>query len=429
MSESAPALDVRDIGKIYHLWATPASRLWVPLLYRLSGWTRFLPPLSRALLHQAQKRLHTHQALQGVTFSLQRGEALGIIGLNGSGKSTLLQIIAGVLPATTGSVTANGRIAALLELGSGFNPELTGRENVRINAAILGISPAQLRERLGDIIAFADIGDYIDEPVKTYSSGMALRLAFAVQVHIDPDILIVDEALAVGDAAFQAKAMARMQEILARGTTLLFVGHDLNALRAFCQRGILLEAGRVTAEGLPEDVIEQYLFQIHANARAAAGATDVPVRTAQGFDSPDGAILSARLRDGVRHLALRHGEPLQVDIELFADPAIAGAACIVDVLDRRGVPVSGRRVRLPAREADGGVALRIEFQALLQCGVYRIRMRLVDAPGLENARVLSRHDGGLSFEVVDDCREQFTGLFPLPASVEMRSLPATAAGG
>lgn len=428
MNDAAPALDVRDIGKTYFLWATPASRLWVPLLVRLSGWTRWLPRLSRALHARAHARLHTHQALQGVSFSLQRGEALGIIGLNGSGKSTLLQIIAGVLPPTTGRVTANGRIAALLELGSGFNPELTGRENVRVNAAILGLSPQQLRERMADIIAFADIGNYIDEPVKTYSSGMGVRLAFAVQVHTDPDILIVDEALAVGDAAFQARAMARMQEILARGTTLLFVGHDLNVLRAFCQRGILLEAGRVTAQGLPEDVIEQYLFQIHANARAAEGARDAPVRTAQGFDSADGAILAARLRDGVAHTALRHGEGLRIDVELFADPAIAHAACIVDLLDQRGVPVSGRRIRLPAREGDGRLALQVEFQALLQRGVYRVRLRLVEAPGLDHTRVLSRYDGGLSFEIVDDCREQFTGLFPLPARIDIQPHVATATG-
>src|SRR5690606_18067113 len=156
MNEAAPALDVRDIGKTYHLWSTPASRLWVPLLYRAAGLVRWLPPLSRWLGHRAQRRLHTHQALAGVSFTLQRGEALGIIGLNGSGKSTLLQIIAGVLPATTGTVLANGRIAALLELGSGFNPELTGRENVRVNAAILGFTPAQLRGRMDDIVAFAD---------------------------------------------------------------------------------------------------------------------------------------------------------------------------------------------------------------------------------------------------------------------------------
>ena len=420
MNDAAPALDVRAIGKTYFLWASPASRLWVPLLYRLSGWTRWLPPLARALHARAHARLHKHQALQDVSFSLQRGEALGIIGLNGSGKSTLLQIIAGVLPPTTGRVTANGRIAALLELGSGFNPELTGRENVRVNAAILGLTREQIRERMAAIIAFADIGGFIDEPVKAYSSGMAVRLAFAVQVHTEPDILIVDEALSVGDAAFQAKAMVRIEEILATGTTLLFVGHDLNALRAFCQRAILLEAGRVTMQGSPEEVIEQYLFQIHARARADAGGL---VRTVQGFGSPDGAIVSAQLRDGVQHTALRHGEPLEIRVELFADPGIVGAACVVDLLDQRGLPLSGRRIRLPERRGQGRLQLVVVFDSNLQCGVYRVRLRLVDAPGLDHARVLSRYDSGLSFEVVDDCRERFTGLFPLPATVDIAPLP------
>jgi len=423
MNDAAPALDVRDIGKTYFLWATPASRLWVPLLHRLARWTRWLPPLSRRLAAQAQARLHRHQALTDVNFTLQRGEALGIIGLNGSGKSTLLQIIAGVLPATTGRVIANGRIAALLELGSGFNPELTGRENVTVNATILGLSAQQLRERMDAIIAFADIGAFIDEPVKTYSSGMGLRLAFAVQVHTDPDILIVDEALAVGDAAFQAKAMARIEEILARGTTLLFVGHDLNALRAFCQRAILLEAGRVTAQGTPDDVIEQYLFQIHlqAQAQAARRADEAPAlaRTYEGFGSSDGAIVSVRLRDGVSHMALRHGEPLDLEVDLFADPAIPGAACVIDLLDSRGVAVSGRRVRLPSRAGEGRLQIRARFEARLQLGLYRVRLRLVDAPGMDHARVLSRFDSGLSFQIVDDSRESFTGLFALPATFEV----------
>jgi lipopolysaccharide transport system ATP-binding protein len=413
---TAAALEVRNIGKTYFLWSTPASRLWVPLLHRLSGWLRWMPPLARRLEAQAQSRLHRHQALSGVSFSLQRGEALGIIGLNGSGKSTLLQIIAGVLPATEGTVMVNGRVAALLELGSGFNLELTGRENVRVNAAILGLNPQQIRERMEAIVAFADIGNFIDEPVKAYSSGMAVRLAFAVQVHTDPDILIVDEALAVGDAAFQAKAMGRIEEILARGTTLLFVGHDLNALRAFCQRAILLEAGHVTMQGLPEDVIEQYLFQIHAQARGDGHGI---MRTTQGFGSEDGAILDAHLADGVGHLALRHGDPLEIGVDLFASPELEGACCVVDVLDQRGLPLTGRRIRLPPREGDGRLRLMVGFDACLQRGVYRVRLRLVLAPGLDHARVLSRYDSGLSFEVVDDCREQFTGLFPLPVRVEI----------
>lgn len=421
MTSGSPlALDVRDVCKTYLLWATPASRLWVPLLHRLGHALRLWPALSRRLLAAANAHLHRHEALHQVSFSLRRGEALGIIGLNGSGKSTLLQIVAGVLPATRGSVQVNGRVAALLELGSGFNPELTGRENIKVNAAILGLSPAQIRERMDAIVAFADIGDFIDEPVKTYSSGMAVRLAFAVQVHTDPDILIVDEALAVGDAAFQAKAMTRVEEILKRGTTLLFVGHDLNALRAFCQRALLLEKGRVTAQGLPEDVIEQYLFQIHARAGASTGQKAL-ARTAQGFDSEDGAILSATFGDAADHRLLRHGETFALHLSLRAAPEVEHACCVVDLIDTRGLPLSGRRIRLPARAVDGRVDMVLRFAAQLQRGVYRVRVRLVQAPGLDHARVLSRFDAGLSFEVVDDCREQFTGLFPLPCEVSVRA--------
>ena len=418
---AAPALAVRGVSKTYFLWATPGSRLWVPLLHRLARALRWAPALSGWLDARALSRLHRHQALTDVDFTLERGEALGIVGLNGSGKSTLLQIVAGVLPASAGTVSVNGRVAALLELGSGFNVELTGRENIKVNAAILGLTPAQIRERMDAIIAFADIGAFIDEPVKTYSSGMSVRLAFAVQVHTDPDILIVDEALAVGDAAFQAKAMARIEEILGRGTTLLFVGHDLNALRAFCQRGILLEAGRVTMEGLPEDVIEQYLFQVHARARDDASRV---VRTAQGFSSDEGSILSARLADGATHLALRHGATVDVTVDLVALPSLAGVCCIVDVLDQRGLPLTGKRIRLPARTGDGRLRVRIGIEARLQRGVYRIRLRLVLAPGIEHARVLSRHDAGLSFEVVDDSREEFTGLFPMPMTVDIEAATA-----
>jgi len=243
-------------------------------------------------------------------------------------------------------------------------------------------------------------------------------------VHTDPDILIVDEALADGDAAFQAKAMARIEEILGRGTTLLFVGHDLNALRAFCQRAILLESGKVTMQGLPEDVIEQYLFQIHARAREDARAV---IRTLQGFDSEDGAILAASLGDGATHLAVRHGAPVEVAIDLFADPALEGACCVVDVLDQRGLPLTGKRIRLPDRSGEGTLRVRVAFEAALQRGVYRVRLRLVLAPGLEHARVLSRYDSGLSFEVVDDCRERFTGLFPLPVQVEIEDSAAVVA--
>ncbi len=412
-----PALRVRNVSKTYRLWSTPGSRLWVPLSYRLANLLRFLPPLSRWLEANASSRVHYHRALSGINFELQRGEALGIVGHNGSGKSTLLQIVAGVLDPSSGEVEVNGRVAALLELGSGFNPELTGRENIRVNAAILGLSNAQVRDRMDDIIAFADIGDYIDEPVRTYSSGMALRLAFAVQVHTDPDILIVDEALAVGDAAFQAKAMARIDLILSRGTTLLFVGHDLNAVKAFCHRAMLLEKGRVVMEGLPDEVITEYLRIVHRNAleqRKDERASRL-TKVAGGYGLTDACVVESSLNGGATHVALRHGDRVDVKLRIRLHAAVKHPQIIFDVMDGRGLQLTGQRISLQAQ--DGDVELELGFPAIFQQGVYRVRMRVVDSPSVEQTTVLSRQEGVLSFEVIDDCRERFTGLFPVPFDI------------
>jgi lipopolysaccharide transport system ATP-binding protein len=418
------AIRVRGVGKVFRTWTSPAQRLIVPLLHRCGSMLAGATPALAARLHaSAHRRIHIHEALHDVSFELRHGEALGIVGLNGRGKSTLLQIIAGVLPATTGTVETHGRVAALLELGSGFNPELTGRENIYINGVILGLSRARIDALIGDIIGFADIGDYIDQPVKTYSSGMALRLAFSVQVHIDPDILIVDEALAVGDAAFQAKAMTRIQEILARGTTLLFVGHDLNALRAFCQRAILLEGGRMAMLGSPEEVIEEYLFRVHAKATPAAQPK--PVRIDEGFRSQDGGIFGLHLQDGAAHLALGFGGLLHVTAHLQLAAGITDAACIIDILDQRGVPLTGQRIRLPDSATDARhLELKVTFRAELAHGIYRLRARLVQAPAWHqhHQRVLCRYESGLSFEIVDNSIERFSGLFALPAEIHIHEL-------
>ncbi|HWS76871.1 MAG TPA: ABC transporter ATP-binding protein [Thermomonas sp.] len=425
-ADELPAIRVSHVSKVFRTWASPAQRLIVPALHRTGSLlSATLPAVADRLHASAHRRIHIHEALHDISFDLHRGEALGIIGLNGSGKSTLLQIIAGVLPPTTGSVQTHGRIAALLELGSGFNPELTGRENIYINGAILGLERARIDAILDDIIAFADIGDYIGQPVKTYSSGMALRLAFSVQVHVEPDILIVDEALAVGDAAFQAKAMTRIQQILARGTTLLFVGHDLNALRAFCQRAILLENGRVAMLGAPEEVVEEYLFRVHA--KAARDGQSKPVRIAEGFRSDDGGVLGLSLQGGARHLALACGDPVEIDVDLELQGPLPDAACIIDILDERGVPLSGRRIRLPETAAGRQrLHLRVVFRAELARGIYRVRARLVQAPDhhQHHRRVLCRYESDLSFEVIDNSIERFSGLFPLPADVLVQAMPA-----
>lgn len=419
----SPAIVVRGVSKVYRLWSTPASRLWVPLLQRLQGVLAHLHRgLGRRLQTVVDAHLHYHQALHEVNLELHRGDALGVIGLNGSGKSTLLQIIAGVLQPSAGSVTVHGRIAALLELGSGFNKEMTGRENVYINAAVLGMTRAQIAARMDDIIAFADIGEYVDQPVKTYSSGMMMRLAFAVQVHVDPDVLIVDEALSVGDARFQAKAMTRIDEIMQRGTTLLFVGHDLNAVKAFCRRAMLLERGRVILEGTPEEVITEYLYRIHTDVLKAS-REHVALgleRVDFGYGGNDACVVGASINDCDRHASLRYGDTVRLALDIRMGAALQAPKLILDMMDGKGLQITGRRIPLPAPDAEGKVYLGVAFDATLQKGVYRFRMRVVDAPTLEQTMVLSRQEGWLSFDVVDDSREQFTGLFPIPMTVNPR---------
>ena len=217
-----------------------------------------MPRLQRAIGQPPRQYFREFWALKDVSFEVKRGETVGIIGRNGAGKSTLLQILCGTLSPTQGNVEIKGRVAALLELGSGFNPEFTGRENVYMNASVLGLSNEEIDARFDDIVAFADIGDFLDQPVKTYSSGMYIRLAFAVVVHVDADILIVDEALSVGDMYFQAKCMAHMKKLMSSGVTVLFVSHDTSAVKALCSRAVYLEQGKVVASGSTDDVVEAY---------------------------------------------------------------------------------------------------------------------------------------------------------------------------
>ncbi len=243
---SEPAIRLRGVAKSFRLYKRTRERL-IDLLSggRRSGVRRF-------------------EALKGIDLDVARGETLGLVGANGSGKSTLLQMICGTLKADEGEVLARGRIAALLELGASFNPEFTGRENVEINGLLMGLSKAELAERFDDILAFADIGAFIDQPVKTYSSGMFARLAFAVAIHVDPDILLIDEALAVGDEAFRRKCYARLDKIKAKGTTIMFVSHSASAILELCDRAVLLHRGERLLTGRPRDVMSHYQKLIYA---------------------------------------------------------------------------------------------------------------------------------------------------------------------
>lgn len=241
-------IKIDHLSKCYHIYDYPHDRLK----------QFFLPKLQSILRIQPRKYYREFWAVKEVSIEIKRGETIGIIGRNGSGKSTLLQMICGTLHPTSGTVYSRGRIAALLELGSGFNPEFTGRENVYMNGAILGLSPSEISSRFNEIEIFADIGDFIDQPVKTYSSGMLVRLAFAVIAHVDADILVIDEALAVGDAFFTQKCMRFLRDFMANGT-VIFVSHDSGSIRNLCTRAFWLEKGCVVESGSPKDVCANYL--------------------------------------------------------------------------------------------------------------------------------------------------------------------------
>lgn len=243
------AIRVQDLSKRYQIYGKPQDRLKQSLFHGL-----------HVTLGMARRQyFREFWALNGVSFDVLKGETVGVIGRNGSGKSTLLQVVCGTLAATMGDVVTKGRIAALLELGSGFNHDFTGRDNVRMSAAILGLSSDEIAERFDDIIAFAGIGDFIDQPVKTYSSGMFVRLAFAVNIMSRPEIMVVDEALAVGDMNFQAKCMTALRRIQENGATVLFVSHDVGAVKSLCSRAIYLDRGKVVAEGAAGEVADRYV--------------------------------------------------------------------------------------------------------------------------------------------------------------------------
>jgi lipopolysaccharide transport system ATP-binding protein len=248
MSSNEFAIKISNLSKCYEVYSRPADRL-----------KQFIYPAVKRLLGRNPNNYYREfWALKDVSFDVRRGEAVGIVGRNGAGKSTLLQLIAGTLAPTSGDVQVNGRVAALLELGSGFNPEFTGRENVYLNASILGLSAQEVDKRFEEIASFADIGDFIDQPLSTYSSGMMMRLAFAVNTCVSPDILIVDEALGVGDAPFQAKCFKRLRELSANGTSLLFVSHDIEIVRSLCSRALWLKKGVPENWGEAKEVTKGY---------------------------------------------------------------------------------------------------------------------------------------------------------------------------
>ncbi len=291
------AIRITNISKCYEIYESPRDRL-----------KQFIMPrLQRRFGAAVKKYFREFWALRDVSFEVKKGETYAVVGRNGSGKSTLLQIICGTLTPTSGSIQTSGRVAALLELGSGFNPEFTGRENVYMNASVLGLSNEEIDARFDTIVEFADIGDFIEQPVKTYSSGMMVRLAFAVIAHVDADILVIDEALSVGDVFFTQKCMRFLRGFMANGT-VLFVSHDTGAVVNLCSKAVLLQKGQIILQGIPKDIVTHYMASLYAANQDVKG---IDVEKMSG-NVPKPVVASRDMRE-----AMINGSTLRNDIEVF----------------------------------------------------------------------------------------------------------------
>lgn len=407
------AIEADSLSKCYRIFDSPRDRL-------LQG-----------LWGQRRRLYREFWALRDVSFQLPRGQTLGVVGRNGSGKSTLLQLLCNTLTPTTGTIRVQGRVGALLELGSGFNPEFSGRENVFLNASVLGLSQRQIEAKLDAILAFADIGSFIDQPVKTYSSGMVVRLAFAVQAHIDPDILVVDEALAVGDEMFQKKCYAHLERLKERGTSILLVTHSCPQIIQHCDKALLLHKGVPRMLSDPARVVVTYQRLINAtDAEWDAAFIETPVTDAQreealasaseAIESPDTEAIShsqpevvnwldpdlkpettevypshgARIIDvwieclnGQRVNVLRAGEHFDIIVLCVADEALSGVSFACTLASTTGQRISGQRFtpeppsQLMSQRFSAGSRwqIRFRFHAGLWPGVYFINGSIINA--------------------------------------------------
>ncbi|HUX62980.1 ABC transporter ATP-binding protein [Sulfuricella sp.] len=414
------AISVKNLTKKYRIFGHPGDRIKQALT------------LGRVRFHRE------FTALQDVSFEIKKGETVGIIGRNGSGKSTLLQLICGILKPTSGVVQVNGRVSALLELGAGFNPEFTGRENVYFQGAVMGLTKAEMDERFDSIVAFADIGEFVDQPVRTYSSGMYVRLAFAAAINVGPDILVVDEALSVGDAQFQAKCFGKFREFQEKGVTILFVTHSLDLVAAHCERVILLDCGRLVESGSPQVAIDNYrrLLATIQHQEPVSGSLGTGADTRRFWEgmfkpnlsevrygSRETEIIEAGLftLDGRPTQLLHHGDECLVKIRVLSHRGNLRPFMSFVIKDLKGLPLCGTTTLMEDVHIESpqpGQILNIVFRLpmFLNPGHYLLSVGS-QAFGLDGVSVAHDHRTDyLPFEVMGKPRY---GVFAPPAVVSL----------
>ena len=395
-------LRVQNVSKVYRLYRRPLDRLteWLPLV-------KYHPPTE-------------FWALRDVSLTVERGEVLGVVGPNGSGKSTLLQIMSGILEPTRGRVLRSGRIAALLELGAGFNPEFTGRENVFLNCEILGISRREMERVFPEVENFAEIGKFIDRPVKEYSSGMYVRLAFATAIHVDPEILVVDEALAVGDAIFANRCIKRFEILKQRGVTVLFVSHDLGLVKRLSDRAILMLDGRVAASGAPSEVVNQYVGLVlerqEGQPTERNGLAKSPYRHGDGASR----VLDVDLCDANGSTRrIEPGSPVTIRVRARAERDIENPVVGVLIRNRLGIDVFGTNTKVEGvRMGDIRAGEIFEVAFRFDCLLTRQDYTLTVATQYPEGFSQDWLDDVISFSVVDS--RDIAGLANFKTTVEWR---------
>lgn len=405
IAHGAPVLKVEHVSKQFRIYRRTADRLVEGLFKR--------------------QRHRLHVALDDVSFALQQGEAIGVLGQNGAGKSTLLKLVSGVLTPDAGTIERNGRITGLLELGTGFDGKLTGRQNIAVNARLIGMTGEEIAERFDSIVAFSELGEFIDAPVRTYSSGMVMRLGFAVAIHADPVCFIVDEALAVGDARFQQKCLKRIKEFRDRGGSILYVSHDINSVKLLCDRALLLANGRIEYDGAPDAAAQCYYRHI--------AGVEADVQHGQALHEGDYGALRTRIASvsmanrfgaGTRFAS---GEPVTIDIECESDQ---DAALTVGILlrDRFGQDVFGTNTALLE------MPVRFERGARATC---RFSLPLNFAPGKYTLTVAIHSDethvhdcqhwwdAAATFEIAGFLHTPFSGLCYVPVEFQQHDALAS----